>query len=202
MMGFRRSPGAREFINVSWKQVIPIVSEKIGTIANQNPNQISGVIGQFIDEETILTFKRFFNQLGVESSNIFIQDPGSKWNRNINIDFRANYLLGTKLNELEKEGVDFVLLLGSTPRHEASALNVRLRALGMKKNTSISSVGFPTDLTYPVDQLGTGLKTIYQLAHGKHSTLYQILKAKNPIIILGFNAYQREDGDVLKDTCD
>ena len=46
------------------------------------------------------------------------------------------------------------------------------------------------------------MKTLYQLAQGKHNALYRILQAKNPNIILGFNAFQREDGDSLKFICD
>ncbi len=132
---FQRNSGA-QFINRSWKQILPLVSEKLYTIAKKNPNGVVGVIGQFIDEETILTFKRLLNQLGIESSNISIQNSESKWNKNINIDFRANHLLNKKLNTQRatlrlfetprQEAIgdagacDYVLLIGSTPRYEAS----------------------------------------------------------------------------------
>ena len=158
-------------------------------------------------------FKRLLNQLGVESSNISIQNPESKWNKNINIDFRTNYLLNKKLSAFGNpntrlktnsgnEDHDFILLVGSTPRYEASLLNVRLRQLVIKKNITIASIGFPTDLTYPINQLGNGMKTLYQLAQGKHGALWRALQAKNPNILLGFNAFQREDGDSLKFICD
>lgn len=193
------------------------MSARLHTIAKKNANGIRGVIGQFIDEETILTFKRLLNQLGAESSAISIQNPESKWNKNVDVDFRSSYLLGGdhgdlgKLNELgggargapeESGACDFVLLIGSTPRYEATLLNVRIRQLVRKKNITIASIGFPTDLTYPINQLGNGMKTLYQLAQGKHGALWRALQAKNPNIILGFNAFQREDGDSLKFICD
>jgi hypothetical protein len=95
--GLQGSPGA-QFINQSRKQILPLVSEKLYTIAKKNPNGVVGVIGQFIDEETILMFKKSLNKPGIESSNISIQNPESKWNKNINIDFRANHLSNKKLN--------------------------------------------------------------------------------------------------------
>jgi len=214
--GHEDRAGHDEFINRSWKQILPLLSERLHAIAKRNANGIRGVIGQFIDEETILTFKRLLNQLGAESSAISIQDPESKWNKNVDVDFRTSYLLGSKLTELggpllasrsapEESGLracDYVLLIGSTPRYDATLLNVRIRQLVIKKNITIASIGFPTDLTYPVNQLGNGMKTLYQLAQGKHNALYRILQAKNPNIILGFNAFQREDGDSLKFICD
>jgi hypothetical protein len=84
------------------------------------------------------------NQLGAEASSIFIQNSESKWNKNIDIDFRTNYLLNKKLNEFGPAGqesafCDFILLIGSTPRYEAALLNVRLRQLVIKKNITLIS---------------------------------------------------------------
>lgn len=140
------------------------------------------------------------NQLGVESSNLFPQDPESKWNKNINIDFRSNYPSNKKLNAIHES--DYVLLIGSTPRYEAALLNVRLRQMVIKKNLTIASIGFPTDLTYPINQLGNGMKTLYQLAQGKHNALSRMFQAKNPAIVAGFHSIQREDGDAVKFICD
>jgi NADH dehydrogenase/NADH:ubiquinone oxidoreductase subunit G len=70
--------GHDEFINQSRKQILPLVSERLHTIAKGNVNGIRGVTGQFIDEETIPAFKRLLNHLGIESSNISIQNPESK----------------------------------------------------------------------------------------------------------------------------
>jgi NADH dehydrogenase/NADH:ubiquinone oxidoreductase subunit G len=136
------------------------------------------------------------NQSGVESSNIFVQNPESKWNRNINIDFRSNYLLNRRLNAIQES--DYVSLIGSTPRYEAASLNVRLRQPVIKKNLTIASTGFPTDPTYPIDQLGNGMKTLYQIAQGRHNAPYEMFQARNPNIISGSNSIQREDGDAVK----
>ncbi len=189
----------KEYITQSWKQIIPFISTKLYTIAKKNPQNISGVIGQFIDQETILIFKRLMNQIGVESFNLFLQNPESKWNRNINIDFRSNYLLNKKLNAINES--DYILLIGSTPRYEAALLNIRLRQIVIKKNLMITSIGFPTDLTYAINQLGNGMKILYQIVQGKHNALYKMFQAKNPIIMIGFNLIQREDGEAIKFMC-
>jgi len=140
------------------------------------------------------------NRLGIESSNLFLQDPESKWNKNINIDFRGNYLLNKRLNAINES--DYILLIGSTPRYEAALLNVRLRQMVIKKNLTITSIGFPTDLTYAINQLGNGMKTLYQVTQGKHNALYKMFQAKNPTIMVGFNSIQREDGEAVKYMCD
>jgi hypothetical protein len=177
------------------------VSERLHTIAKKNVNGTRGATGQSIDEETTLASKRLLNHLGIESSNISIQNPESKRNKNVDVDFRTNHPSNKKLNELGG-ACDFVSSIGSTPRYDAPLLNVRIRQLVIKKNITIASIGFPTDLTYPVNQSGNGMKTLYRLAQGKHCMLRHIPQAKNPNIILGYNAFQREDGDSFRFICD
>jgi len=98
-------------------------------------------------------------------------------------------------------------LVGTSPRFEASALNIRLRELVLKKNLTVASIASRNDLTYPVEQLGNGMESFYQLAQGTHpksvpgrlgTRVGPMSPHKgDPQIILGFNVLQREDGDAL-----
>lgn len=207
--------GHTEFTNQSRKQVLSPVSEKPYTIAKKDANRVGGVIGQSVDGETIPTFKRPPNQPGVESPATSIQNPESKRNKNTNIDPRTNHPPNKRPNAFDGRGVreagpsseesgarDLVPLIGSTPRYEAPSPNVRSRQLVIRRNIIAAPIGLPTDSTHPTNQLGNGMKTPHQSARGKHYALHRIPQAKNPNILLGPNAPQREDGDSLKFICD
>lgn len=99
----------------------------------------SGVIGPFIDQETILSFKNLLGALG--SPNLFIQNGEGLFYQHPQstglIDFRSNYLIGREAgidNALGASSagmgsLDYILLVGTNPRLEASLLNVGLRKL-------------------------------------------------------------------------
>ena len=117
--------------------------------------------------------------------------------------FRSNYLLRSVSNgsfsdhqansSISNDDVpapkgNFILLIGTDPRFEASLFNVRLRQLflrmqsprgfGTERNgnlpyeasqMTIASIGNPLNLTYKHYHLGNGITTLYQLANGNHS---------------------------------
>lgn len=132
-LGGLSAPKQSSWIPVSWKQAFDIIRENL---AGANV-QFSGIIGQFVDQESIHYFKKFLNKSG--SSNPYIENPQNPLNRNANsfsIDFRSNYLPNSRLafsGSTLKEGMnlvapkDFISPVSSNPRDEASLFNVRLR---------------------------------------------------------------------------
>jgi len=144
-------------------------------------NSILGVVGQLIDQESVFMFKQFFNKLGI--SNLYLQEHNNLLTSNINLDFRSNYILNTRLYNLDINATtvetinkeitgttssDFILLVGTNPRYDASLLNVRLRQLLIKKNITIASIGSPMNLTYEHNHLGNSVNTLFQLVNGLH----------------------------------
>ncbi len=101
-----------------------------------------------------------------------------------------------------KEGLyDYITIIGSNPRFEASLFNVRLRQLVItKKNLAITvkSIGNPLNLTYPNEQQGTNIKTLYLTTQGKTNQTKNIIKADKPLTIIGINAIQRQDGAAIQ----
>lgn len=177
------------------------VGKKLIETARSNPEKISGVIGQFVDSESIITFKRFLNQLGV--AKICSPTAASTNQTEGNVDFRSNYLFNVKLAQLEDQEYDKVLLIGSNPRYEASILNLRLRqgiVTTIRKNLTINitNIGCPTNLTYPNGHEGAQMNTLYLLAQGKNILAKNLIQAQAPISIIGTNAIQRKDGHVIK----
>jgi hypothetical protein len=194
------------FITVSWERALTLVRDKIQGTAS---DALHGVVGPFIDQESILLFKRFFNKLGSSQLHLLKYLKGV-----LDMDLRSNYLLNTTLTlkparNGEAYPIDYILLVGTNPRYEASVFNVRLRqmALGAVPNPGggalgknaprVASVGFATDLTYGTHHLGNGASSLFDLARGKSlsdpSDMYELLCAKNPKVISGIDAAQSDN---------
>jgi len=113
---------------------------------------------------------------------------------------RANYLLpagiGAWRGAPTGQDIDYVLLINTNPRYEGSLLNIRMRQLVLGSRRAgapliVATIGSPMDLTYPIDHLGNGAITPYQMAQGKHAGLLQLIKSHSPRYILGFGALSK-----------
>lgn len=206
----------KTYVTINWKDALTLIKKQFDQTRSFNKVlTIKAVIGPFIDQQSILSLKNFVNRLG--SNKLFVQHDQHEWNpvqsntlgnTSLNLDFRSNFLLNTPLNHLETQSssvsnsssVDFVLLLGSNPRYEAPALNVRLRQLVLRKNVFVYYIGFPMDLTYNAKQLGINMKTLKNLFQGKNAEfIKKLILAKNPFILLGTSLLQRKDGLAIID---
>lgn len=139
--------------------------------------QIKGLLGKSVDTFSSLALQNLFNKLG--SSNLS-QDEGLK---NLNIDSRNNYLFHTGISNLEK--ADLCLLIGVDTRLEASLLNLRMRRSVIKGKMIIGNIGSASNLTFPYIHLGTSLQKLVEVLEGKDPFSKLLMKAKNPVIILG-----------------
>ena len=98
-----------------------------------NSEKIGGIIGHFVDQETIISFKKILAQLGINKRYIEYINNFTPNQTNNQFDFRSNFLASLKLDNLEENNYDTILLIGSNPRYETSMLNVRLRQAILKK---------------------------------------------------------------------
>ena len=206
-----KEENSKKFIPISWKHSLKLLKKKMNSygigvddkifLDNVKKPKMMGVIGEFIDQQGTLMFKKFFNKLGY--SDIYLQKFSNKLSYNIDLDFRHNYLLNRQLQEFDvlkdKQDIDRILLIGVNPRYEASSLNVRLRQLFLRKNGSlaITSIGAPLDLTYEHEHIGNNINTLRLLAYGKHLSTTSFLFSKNPLSIIGINSLQRTDGSTI-----
>ena len=152
------------------------MNEKISSTKN-----IIGVIGDFVDQETVWMFRRCLNIHGAD--DIRLQDLKNKINYNLDLDLRTNYLF--PLDRLTD--VDLILLVGTNPRYEASTLNVKLkRQVSLHRDIKIANIGVPLNLTYPSVHVGNDVNSLLGLARGRDIHIYLLLfKASNPVSILG-----------------
>jgi NADH-quinone oxidoreductase subunit G len=175
-----------KLVACSWKEAILTIRNKLNI-----SKKVGGVFGSLVDTETLLVFKQFLNETGKFGS----KELACEKNNFFNSDFSFNFRLNTTIDKIEL--ADVCLLIGTNPRLEASLLNVRLRKKYLKGNLVVASIGNPLELTYPVVQLGSTIKTLTQIAEGKHSFCKLLKLAKNPIIICGSDILTVSNKDVI-----
>ena len=105
---------------------------------------------------------------------------------------RAGYLFNTTIQGVED--ADACLLVGANPRWEAPLINSRLRKRALAGGFRVGAVGSAVDLTYPVEQLGAGPRTLEEIARGDHPFREALDRAERPMLILGPGAVARADG--------
>lgn len=182
--------------NLEKKEILKMNVNKI----QENKNNKGGIIGNFIDQETIITFKKVLNQLGI--NNIYIEQTLSLIHNKVktNTDFRWNYLTNFNFDQIENENYDTILLIGTNPRYEASMLNVRLRQYIMKKKNkeiNVLYLGSPLNLTYKTKQIGNNLENLYLITQGKSKNTIKLLQALKAISIMSYSITERPDSKGL-----
>ena len=164
-----------KFEKASWNEVYKIIKSKI---ENTDKNKICGFVGDLTNMETSFIFKEFFdrtldtNKYESRSSQSFIDKS-----------VRENYLFNSTINGIEES--DFILLVGTNPRFEATMVNARIRKAYLNKNIKVVSINNVGDLTYPYEYLDGKTQTIKDIVENNSELSKKILDAKKPMIVLG-----------------
>ncbi len=170
----------------SWDEAINLICEKIKLL---NPNEIAGHIGDTINLENALAFKKLFKNL--DSKNLEFREKKYY----INPDEKINYIFNSSINGIEES--DLIVLIGANPRHEATMLNARIRKAHINNKTQIYSIGDPGDLTYDYTFLGDSSEQIKEIVNKESDISKKILAAKKPIIIIGESALELKSGKFI-----
>ncbi|MDB4141120.1 NADH-quinone oxidoreductase subunit NuoG [Candidatus Pelagibacter sp.] len=164
-----------KFEKASWNEVFNIIKSKF---KNADKNKICGITGDLVNMETLYIFKEFFNKT-LGSYNIESRNDHTY----LNPEKRENYLFNSTINGIEE--ADFILLIGSNPRYEATILNARIRKAYLENKTKIISLNDVGDLTYPYEFLDGDIENIKKIAEDSHEVSSLIKAAKKPLIIFG-----------------
>ncbi len=170
----------------SWEDAFKAIQVKMSKAKSE---KIATLIGDQCDAESIYALKSLMDSMGV--ANIDSRQDGAS----INTSARGNYIFNSGFNGLEE--TDFVLLIGTNPRHEAAVVNARLRRRWLNDGLDVARLGPPTDLTYPVKELGDDASVLADLAAGKGPVFTKLKKAKKPMIIIGMGALSRGDANAI-----
>ncbi len=170
----------------TWDEAINLLVDKINSV---QPNEIAGHIGDMINMENALGFKKFFKTL--KSENLEFREKDFY----INSDEKINYIFNSSISGIEDS--DLILLVGTNPRHEASILNARIRKTFVQKKIPIFSIGNPGDLTYEYEIIGDSTEDIKKIVNKEHNFSQKLLSAKKPIIIIGESALELKSGGYI-----
>lgn len=95
------------------------------------------------------------------------------------------------------EEADWILLIGTNPRFEASLVNARIRKTYIQNESNVALIGPKVDLTYDYEYLGNDVGIIRELESGSHKFWKTLSAAKKPMVILGAEQLKRSDGAAL-----
>jgi len=174
----------------SWRQALKLLISKLKTF---NPNEVAGLVGDLADLEMIYSFKSFFEKC-IGSTNLECRQDRIY----INPQERMNYIFNSSIKGIED--CDFILLVGTNPRLEATILNARIRKAYIKNKLKIYSIGDAGDLTYPYKNIGSNTSIIREIVSGSHEISHKIKKAKKPMIIIGDSALYGKSGKYVFET--
>ena len=164
-----------KFEKASWNEVYKIIKSKI---ENTNKEKICGFVGDLTNMETSFIFKEFLER--TINTKKYDFRPTKRFIDNSN---RENYLFNSSINGVEE--ADFILLIGTNPRFEATMLNARIRKAFVNNNTKIISLNDVGELTYDYQCLDGKTQTIKDIIDNNHKISTEIINSKNPMIILG-----------------
>ncbi|MDA9065250.1 NADH-quinone oxidoreductase subunit NuoG [Candidatus Pelagibacter sp.] len=164
-----------KFEKASWNEVFNIIKSKF---KNADKDKICGMSGDLVNMETLYIFKEFFNKT-LGSHNVESRSDHTY----LNSKKRENYLFNSTISGIEE--ADFILLIGSNPRYEATILNARIRKAYLQNKTKIISLNDVGDLTYPYESLDGDIENIKKITEDSHEISSLIKEAKKPLIIFG-----------------
>ena len=170
----------------SWDEAIEAILNKIKSI---KPDEIAGHVGDMINLENALAFKKLFKVLN--SNNLEFRERKLY----INSADKINYIFNSSINGIEES--DLILLIGTNPRHEATMLNARIRKAFVKKGIPIFSIGNPGDLTYNYTIIGNKTDDIKKILNKENEFSQKLLSAKKPIVIIGESALEINSGKYI-----
>ena len=168
-----------QFQKTSWEDVYSLIKLKIN---QTTPDKISGFTGDLTNMETQFAAREFFdkiltsNYLESRSENIFVDT--SK---------RENYIFNSSINSIEES--DFILLVGTNPRYEATILNSRIRKSYLNNRAEIYSFEDQGDLTYPYKIINESNKALDNFLSSKGDLYNKFKNSSKPMIILGFSFF-------------
>ena len=179
-----------KFEKASWDEVFNIIKSKFN---NTDKNKICGLTGDLVNMETLYIFKEFFNKT-LGSQNVESRNDHTY----LNAEKRENYLFNSTINGVEES--DFIFLIGTNPRYEATILNARIRKSYVQNKTKIISLNNVGDLTYPYEFLDGKINNIKEISEDSHKVSKLIKEAKKPLIVFGQSAFKSKSAKYIFET--
>lgn len=170
---------------VSWSEALALVGEKL---KKTGAEKSAAIMGDLADCESMLALKELM--ISLDCHNIDCRQDGVK----IGDGDRGSYLFNTKISGIEN--ADAILIIGSNPRLEAPLINARIRK-AWAKGAKIAYIGEELELNYKAQHLGRTANILEEILAGKNSFSKTLEGAKNPAVIIGYDALVRPDSEAI-----
>lgn len=180
----KNSEGVLE--EVEWIEAISAVADKMHQLSG---NEMSAVIGEFADAESIIALKDLMNRF--DCDNFEVRSDASK----LDADLRSSYIMNSRIIGIED--ADFLLLVGVNPRTESPVLNARILKATKETGLKVALIGPSYDLGYEYIHLGSSTKTLLEIAEGRHPLCARITNSEFPMIMTGSRTLERADGKAI-----
>lgn len=154
------------------------------SILNTNVNLL-GLLGKFVDLESILMFKEYLSSFKDLSSKLFLSERTNVSNSLIN-----NFLLNTDISSISKS--DCIILLGSNLRYTHPVLHIKLLRLS-NQGVPVFTFAVPSSIKAKVYSFGFSAKNLIKFLEGKNRYSLLLSKSKNPLFLLGDSISKRLD---------
>lgn len=178
------------FSELMWDEAVTRVAQQLDSVSG---NEISAIIGEFADVESVVALKDLLNRLDCDNFEVRTDAP------KFNADFRSSYLMNSAIQGVED--ADLLLLIGSNPKQESPVFNSRILKNVRHNDLKVAVLGTPADLTYDYMHLGNSTKTLLEIAEGRHPFCTRLANAKRPMVIVGGKLLERPDGKALLEAC-
>jgi len=180
--GLRRQRLDRPFVRENGKLRPASWAEALGRAAEalKGATKIAGLVGDLVPTEAAFALRELVQGMGgaVEAR----VDGAMVHGQN-----RAAYAGTARIADID--GADRILLIGSDPRTEAPVLNARIRKAWLR-GAHVARIAPRADLTYDVEDLGTGREALERVASGDLSAW----QGGRALVILGQGALKGGDG--------
>ncbi len=170
----------------TWEEAISILLKKIKML---DPSEIGGHIGDMVNLENALSFKKFFSEL--KCNNLEFRERKLY----INSTEKMNYIFNSSIKGIEQS--DLILLVGTNPRTEATMLNAKIRKVYVQKRIPIYSIGNPGELTYEYTVIGNRTDDIKKIFNNETDFSKKLASSKRPIVIIGESALDLSSGKFI-----
>ena len=171
------------FEELTWQEALETVAKKMNDVQG---SEMSAIIGNFADVESIIALKDMLNRLDCDNFEIRSDAP------KLNADLRSSYIMNSRISGIEDS--DLILLVGVNPKTENPVLNARILK-AVKRGAKVAIIGTSADMGYEYIHLGNTTRSLIDIAEGKHPFAARLNTAKLPMVILGSRALERKDGE-------
>lgn len=154
-----------------------------------NNSTLEVLLGKFIDLESMVGAKDFFNSISDTKVNLNYYD-----NSLVDNIFNSSFLLNFSMSELSN--IDFSLILGSNIRYENPVIHLKLLRLA-NQGVPLFTFACSSNIKFKHYSFGHSIKNLLKYLKGKSKYSLLLSRSKKPLVLIGESLKQRLDSSSI-----